>query len=94
MFYPAEDYHQKHALQRYNDLVSEYRIIYPDMRDFIASTAVARVNGYLAGYGECDKLQSEIESLGLSNNGKKTLLSLICRQQTILPCVGSECISG
>ncbi len=77
-FYPAENYHQKHALQRYPDLLKEYRTIYPDMRDFNASTAVARVNGYLAGYGRCDRLKTEIDSLGLSSSGRKKLLSIIC----------------
>jgi peptide-methionine (S)-S-oxide reductase len=79
-FYLAESYHQKHALQRYPDLVSEYKTIYPEMQDFVGSTAVARINGYLAGYGGCYKLKSEIESLGLSEDGKKRLFSIICGQ--------------
>ena len=91
-FYLAEDHHQKHTLQRYPDLFHEYRAIYPDMQDLIASTAAARVNGYLAGYGECNRLESEIESLGLSSNGMKGLLSIICRKKDIFPCVGSECV--
>jgi peptide-methionine (S)-S-oxide reductase len=91
-FHPAEDYHQKHALQRYPDLFNEYKAIYPDMQDFVASTAVARVNGYLAGYGGCDKLRSEIESLGLSDDGRQRLLSKICSQKTIFPCTGSGCV--
>jgi len=87
-FYPAEDYHQKHALQRTPDIMSEYREIYPEMKDVVASSAAARVNGYLAGYGGCEKLRSEIESLGLSNKGRQGLLTIICGRKNILPCVG------
>ncbi len=40
--------------------------MYPDMSDFINSTAAARVNGYLAGGGSAELLQEEGEQLGLS----------------------------
>ncbi|GAI50142.1 unnamed protein product, partial [marine sediment metagenome] len=50
-FYPAEAYHQKYWLQQKPDLMKEFSVIYPDSDAFTASTAAARVNGYLGGYG-------------------------------------------
>ena len=50
-FYLAEDYHQKYYLRETPDLSGEILTIYPDTQDFINSTAAARLNGYIAGYG-------------------------------------------
>jgi len=50
-FFRAEDYHQKYGLRSERDLLREFTAIYPSERDFVDSTAVARVNGYLDGYG-------------------------------------------
>ncbi len=68
-FYPAEDYHQKYYLQQLDELADEYLEIYPDIDDFVKSTAVARANGYAGGYGTPDTLKEEIDKLGLSPNG-------------------------
>ncbi len=75
-FYLAEDYHQKYYLQQYGELAEEFRAIYPDIEDFIKSTAVARVNGYAGGYGTQETLQKELYSLGLSPEGIDRLLEL------------------
>jgi len=69
-FYLAEDYHQKYSLRSTPALESEFRAIYPDLNDFVNSTAVARVNGFLGGYGSWDVLQAEIDSYGLSKQGR------------------------
>jgi methionine-S-sulfoxide reductase len=73
-FYPAEDYHQKFRLQQDPVLTAEYDAIYPEMKDFVNSPAVSRVNGYLGGYGSSAQLKKEINSLGLSPSGMKRLL--------------------
>jgi peptide-methionine (S)-S-oxide reductase len=65
-FYLAEDYHQKYYLQQVPALMREFSAIYPAVQDFIDSTAVARVNGYIGGYGSPESLKGEIDSLGLS----------------------------
>lgn len=85
-FYLAEDYHQKHGLRMFHQLLLEYKAIYPDMRKFINSTAVTRVNGYLGGYGSCGVLQKEIERLGLSCAGRESLLSTVCGRRISLTC--------
>jgi len=50
-FYPAENYHQKYYLQMHKDILAQFRKIYPSFQDIVASTAAARVNGYLGGFG-------------------------------------------
>ena len=72
-FYLAETYHQKYRLQQHRDLMEEFRASYPAAKDFIDSTAAARVNGYLSGYGSVDQLETELSSLGLSLRGSEKL---------------------
>ena len=76
-FYLAEDYHQKYTLRGRRDLAREYTAIFPDLEDFVNSTAVARVNGYLGGNGKQVQLEAEIEYLGLSPEGQAYLLDLV-----------------
>lgn len=85
-FYLAEDYHQKHSLRLFSDLMAEFRTIYPNLKDLINSTAVSRVNGYLGGYGRCESLQKEIEGLGLSPGAREELLSVVCGRKTSVSC--------
>ena len=80
-FYLAEDYHQKYRLQHEQDLMGEFRRMFPYMTDFINSTAAARVNGYLAGYGTPQELEEEIDMLGLSQAGAKKLLELVAGRE-------------
>jgi peptide-methionine (S)-S-oxide reductase len=76
-FYVAEAYHQKYYLQQVPELIREFRAIYPVAQDFTNSTAAARVNGYVGGYGSSEVLKTEIDSLGLSPGGKKRLLDRV-----------------
>jgi peptide-methionine (S)-S-oxide reductase len=78
-FYPAEDYHQKYYLRNARDLMREFSAIYPDGDDFAASTAAARVNGYLGRNGTCEQLQGELDNLGLSTAGQDELEQTVCR---------------
>jgi peptide-methionine (S)-S-oxide reductase len=75
-FYVAEDYHQKYLLREETSLSREFEAMYPNAKDFMNSTAAARVNGYLAGHGSEAMIQSDIDRLGLSPEAKKTLLRL------------------
>jgi peptide-methionine (S)-S-oxide reductase len=77
-FHLAEAYHQKFALRGRSELLKEYEAIYPSLRDFLASTAVTRVNGYVAGFGTCESLRGEIGGLGLSPAGRKRLEEIVC----------------
>jgi peptide-methionine (S)-S-oxide reductase len=74
----AEDYHQKHALRGYPHLMEEFGAIYASVGDFVSSTAVTRVNGYMGGYGKCEDLKKEAWGLGLSEEGIDRLSLIVC----------------
>jgi peptide-methionine (S)-S-oxide reductase len=76
-FYLAEGYHQKYYLQQSSQFAHEYRSIYPSTEEFVASTAVARVNGYLGGYGSSATFEEESASLGLSPAATDRLREII-----------------
>lgn len=90
-FYPAEDYHQKHSLRGYPELFDEFSLIYPSAEEFVASTAVSRVNGYLGGNGTCDQLKSEIDDLGLSDKGVRILGETVCGETIGRSCQTKTC---
>ncbi len=76
-FYPAEDYHQKYYLRRLDKLIGEFKQLYPDDEQFSASTAAARINGYLGCYGEPEELKKEVGLFGLSAATQKYLVEYI-----------------
>lgn len=76
-FTMAEDYHQKYLLNRRSELVRELKRIYPLRKDFVDSTAVARLNGYIGGHGGMEQLTGEIQSLGLSAESRHALMELV-----------------
>jgi len=77
-FYLAEEYHQKYMLRGRPEIMKEYEAMYPSLSDLLASRAVTRVNGYVAGNGTCDSLRGEIGGLGLSPAGRKRLEDIVC----------------
>ncbi len=85
-FYPAEAYHQKYRLRRETDLMREFKAMYPNDTDFMNSTAAARLNGYLDGYGSLDVLQSELDSYGLSSEANQKLLKIAKRRDLAPGC--------
>ncbi len=83
-FYVAEVYHQKYALQHDAAIMQEFKAMYPSFDRIVSSTAAARVNGYLAGYGSQETLREEIDSYGLSRSSGTRLLNTVtssCRIQ-------------
>jgi len=87
-FYLAEDYHQKYFLRRVPELLNELTAIYPAVKNFVGSTAAARLNGYVAGYGARAGLEAELGSLGLSPAGNKRLLALVPESAPARPTPG------
>lgn len=79
-FYPAEAYHQKYGLRSEKELMKEFRSFYPDDNHFVASTAAARVNGYVSGNGTSAELEMELASLGLSEAGRQRLRKIVKSQ--------------
>ncbi|WP_207434424.1 peptide-methionine (S)-S-oxide reductase MsrA [Sabulibacter ruber] len=80
-FYLAEERHQKWKLRRVPAVLAELQKIYRDPEAFNNSTAVARVNGYLGGYGEKKRFKEEMASLGLSHPIQNTLLAYFLAQE-------------
>ncbi len=76
-FYPAEDYHQKYYLRRLDKLIVEFKQIYPDDDQFVASTAAAKINGYLGCNGRPEDLNKEVGLFGLSLATQKYLVAHI-----------------
>ena len=79
-FYLAEGYHQKYYLRGVGELEAEYETIYPDIHDFVNSTAVARVNGFIGGHSSSTEVQALLDQLGLSEKGQQKLLQIINRR--------------
>lgn len=80
-FYIAESYHQKYHLRQYSDLIGEYHLIYSVDADFVSSTSAAKVNGYVTGYGTIENFNRDIDSLGLSPEGIRSLTDIFNRFQ-------------
>lgn len=79
----AEDYHQKYYLRQVPELFRELQRYYPDLAGLVASTAAARVNGYVAGFGSRTRLEAELPLLGLSPQiGGKLLAYLSAKSGT------------
>jgi len=76
-FYIAEPYHQKYRLRGVRDIMAEFSDLYPLDEDFVNSTAAARVNGYLGGYGSPEAVKSDMAELGLSPEANKRLLEMV-----------------
>jgi len=80
VFYLAEDYHQKYRLRHERGLMREFEAIYPAPEDFIDSTAAARVNGFVSGFGTLTQLRTELPQLGLSPAADQKLLDMVSGQ--------------
>ena len=76
-FYLAEAYHQKYLLRQRPALMKEFNAIYPANEDFVNSTAAARINGYLGGYGTFSALKAELNNLGLPPATSEKLLEIV-----------------
>ncbi len=64
VFYNAEDYHQKYRLQ-HSPLMTYFQQAYQNFEDFNNSTAVARLNGFVAGHGRRELFEEESDGYGI-----------------------------
>lgn len=78
-FTRAEDYHQKYYLRSSGRVYGELKRRYRDDREFVDSTAAARINGYLGGFGTRKELEAEIGEFDLSGEARDALLREIRR---------------
>jgi hypothetical protein len=75
-FHLAEDYHQKYTLRRHREFEAALLDLYPNLLEFVNSTAAARLNGYLAGHGSRAALANNLPELGLTDAAQEMLLAL------------------
>jgi hypothetical protein len=57
--------------------MKEFSAMHPSAEDFLNSTAAARVNGYLDGYGTVDDLMNELPGFGLSEKANQKLIDTV-----------------
>ena len=62
----AEGYHQKYSLRRLREVTRELEAIYPELEDFVRSTAATRLNAFAGGDLGREELQAIAPELGLS----------------------------
>ncbi|QHL86750.1 peptide methionine sulfoxide reductase [Nibribacter ruber] len=72
-YHLAEERHQKWNLKRVPPLLQELQVYYPDELTFNAATTVARVNGFVAGFGTEAHITAELECFGLSGVAQDVL---------------------
>jgi hypothetical protein len=81
-FTRAEDYHQKYNMQLRPLIALEFERMYTDAQaGFDVSTAAARINGFLGGFGNKEQLAAELGLYGLSPDA----LSQLIRETRELP---------
>jgi len=85
-FYHAEAYHQKHRLRSDRDLMRDFNTMYPQQEDFMNSTAAARINGYLYGYGSLEDLKNELPGFGLSTVAESKLVEVVKKRKGKIAC--------
>ena len=76
-FYLAEGYHQKYYLRQDRVLMKEMKQLYPKEEDFVNSTIAARLNSYLAGFGNAEQIKRQIDSSELSEQAREYLLKKV-----------------
>ena len=83
-FWIAEDYHQKYNVRRYKGLLDAVLGETYSEKDLRESTAVARVNGWVSGYGKKDEILAEVQRLKFSDAARKELKNVLGRRAPAL----------
>lgn len=76
-FYIAENYHQKYYIQSIREISDEIKKSCGNFSEFIDSRIVARLNGYIKGYGNMNMLRVDLKTDLLSDKSKKRLVSIV-----------------
>jgi len=75
----AEEYHQKYLLQQQGWLLAQLDI--EPGHQLIRSTTAARLNGYIAGFGDQESFEAELSSLDISKKAADFVIKKIKEQQ-------------
>ncbi|OEH85302.1 hypothetical protein BHU72_04195 [Desulfuribacillus stibiiarsenatis] len=81
-FFLAEFYHQKYYLQQVREVAQEIQKHEGTPQQFVDSTVAARLNGYIAGYGNLPQLLLELPDWKLSDAAKKLLIVRVSSYQS------------
>lgn len=76
-FTRAEDYHQKYRLRQWPLLCAELLERCGDEQAFVDSTAAAKLNGYLAGYGQLEEIAADLAGMALQPATRTAVLERI-----------------
>lgn len=76
-FTRAEEYHQKYSLRHDAEVMAAFAKVYGSDREFVDSTAAARVNAYLAGDLTGEEVRAELERLSSGEKGDPRLKSVL-----------------
>ena len=79
-FSPARDSEQKYFLRQNSRLWSELSRVFPNPKALANSAVAAKVNGYLAGYGDQEQFQRYRNQLGLSQESLRFLQKRVPRK--------------
>lgn len=75
----AEERHQKYYLKRYRNAIEQLNFLYPTAHSFMNSTLVARLNGFVKGFGTMAGLKEEINVWDINEDSRQKLLDVINR---------------
>lgn len=73
-FFPAEKRQQKYYLRKQPALMEEVRPLFFSFEAFARSTAAARLNSFLAGYGDSESMERALSQLNLPEKTKNRLI--------------------
>jgi peptide-methionine (S)-S-oxide reductase len=76
-FFMAEDYHQKYYLKRRQSTIDTLSTLYPTHQDLVNSTLVARLNGFVRGYGNLESIKREIRDWELGLNNQQAIINVL-----------------
>ena len=91
VFYLAEGYHQKYRLQQQSSLMKQFARMYSDAAGFVDSTAAARLNGFLYGYGSRELFDRETDGYGIPADELLQAISLRESSDTSETCSNGHC---
>lgn len=73
----AELKHQKYHLKKYKKATEQLKALYPTEEHFRDATVVARLNGFVKGFGTLTLIKSEIERWAIGQKEKMNIIEML-----------------